>query len=134
MKTVIFLFLLILIIEGLGHAQNQYGWSLVVEDLNVEVMYLDNSGILWMATDNGLWRQDEGGLQLIEGFGEVFTIYESKDGTLWVGDEDGLWYQEGDNWQLLENFDYGEVSVIYETKEGLWVGTQRGLVRRGENG
>ena len=37
-------------------------------------------------------------------------------------------------WQLLENFDYGEVSVIYETKEWLWVGTQRGLVRRDGNG
>ena len=45
-KTVIFLFLLILIIEGLGQAQNQYGWSLVVEDLHVESMHLDNSGIL----------------------------------------------------------------------------------------
>ena len=91
MKTVIFLFLLIFIIEGLGHAQNQYGWSLVVEDLSVESMYLDNSGILWMATGNGLWRQDEGAWQLIEGFGEVMTIYETKDGTLWVGAEDGLW-------------------------------------------
>ena len=45
-KTVIFLFLLILIIEELGQAQNQYGWSLVVEDLHVESMHLDNSGIL----------------------------------------------------------------------------------------
>ena len=134
-KTVISLFLLILVIEGLGQAQNQYGWSLVVEDLGVESMYLDNSGILWMATeDDGLWRQNEGSWQPIEGFGGVSTIYETKDGTLWVGAEDGLWYQEGEGWQLLENFDYGEVSAIYETKEGLWVGTQRGLVRRDENG
>ena len=62
-------------IGGLGHAQNQYGWSLVAEDLSVESMYLDNSGILWIATGDGLWRQDEGGLQPIEGFGEVYTIY-----------------------------------------------------------
>ena len=133
-KTVIFLFLLILMTEGLGHAQNQYGWSLVAEDLSVESMYLDNSGILWIATQDGLWRQDEGDLQPIEGFGEVSTIYETKDGTLWVGAEDGLWYQEGDRWQLLEDFDYGWVSAIYETEEGLWVGTQRGLIRRDENG
>ena len=44
-----------------------------------------------MATGNGLWRQDEGSWQLLEGFGEVMTIYETKDGTLWVGAEDGLW-------------------------------------------
>ena len=79
-------------------------------------MYLGNSGILWMATDNGLWRQDEGGLQLIKGFGEVMTIYESTDSTLWVGAEDELWYQEGDSWQLLEDFDYGGVSAIYESR------------------
>ena len=118
----------------MGYTQDQYDWRLVLEDLDIEAMYLDNSGILWLATKNGLWQKDQKIWRRIDGFGEVDAIYQSESGTLWVGDEDGLWYQQGDSWQQPEGFNYGAVSAIYENEEGLWVGSQLGLLRRDGNG
>ncbi len=120
--------------NSIGQSQNQYNWRLVLEDLDIESMYLDNSGTLWLATRNGLWKEDQGTWYDIDGFGEVGAIYQRETGTLRVGAEDGLWYQQGGSWQKLEDFNYGGVSAIYENKEGLWVGCKLGLLRRDENG
>ena len=125
--------MLISAVSGTGYTKDQYDWRLVLEDLDIEAMYLDNSGILWLATRNGLWQKDREIWRRIDGFGEVGAIYQGESGTLWVGAEDGLWYQQGDSWQQPEGFNYGGVSAIYENEEGLWVGSQLGLLRRDGN-
>ena len=54
-----------------------------------------------MEAEDGLWYQEGGNWQPIEGFGEGWKgIYETKDGILWIGSEDGLWHQDGNGWQI----------------------------------
>ena len=121
--------------EGFVHEDTEGNlWRQYPEDFGwVRTLYKTKDGILWMGTENGLWRLGENGWQLVYGDVWVLTIYESTDNTLWLGTVNGLWRQEEDGW-LPDQAEFGPsalVSAIRQSRDGtLWVGTFNGLWRQ----
>lgn len=62
-------------------------------------MVEDNAGLLWLATENGLFRYDGSGFQHFgpeDGLGEslVLGLYKDPSGRIWVNTNDHLYYVE----------------------------------------
>ncbi|HVG18267.1 MAG TPA: two-component regulator propeller domain-containing protein, partial [Blastocatellia bacterium] len=108
-------------------------------------LYRDPSGTLWIGTDKGLYRLQDGRLITDHPLNAelpdtiVQAIYEDREGNLWVGtgtDEklDGALYRLRDGvtrkYQMSEGLVFNDVRYITEDRQGaLWVGTTRGMSR-----
>jgi signal transduction histidine kinase/ligand-binding sensor domain-containing protein len=108
-------------------------------------LYRDHAGTLWIGTNKGLFRLQDGQLitehplnpELRETL--VEAIYEDREGNLWVGtgrdeEQDGALYRLKDGvtkkYQMSEGLVANDVRFITEDQKGaLWVGTTRGMSR-----
>ncbi len=102
----------------------------------IRVLYHDFENQLWVGMDEGLVCLKDGVVQTFKGF-EAFegrrirAVYRERSGTLWVGTDgfgicrlvggDAKWY-EG-----LTITDNRVLTIQGDSKEGIWVGTKRGL-------
>jgi ligand-binding sensor domain-containing protein len=107
----------------------------------------DDTGYLWFATQNGLFRFDGYDARNYSFVDDSETILPSlivKDvvissgQTIWaVTYEDGLFYKDGEvfrSFTIPDEFDIGTVFSLYDDKESIWVGGDRGVLRiRGFN-
>jgi signal transduction histidine kinase/ligand-binding sensor domain-containing protein len=114
-------------------------------DAVVRSLYLGRTGTLWIGTNKGLYRLQDGRLttdhQLNPELRETFVqaIYEDREGNLWVGtgrdeQQDGALYRLKDGavrkYQMSEGLVANDVRFITEDRQGaLWVGTTRGMSR-----
>ncbi|GAA0893672.1 hypothetical protein GCM10009122_33510 [Fulvivirga kasyanovii] len=114
---------------------------------DVNCLFIDRAGTLWIGTADGLDQVDTVGGQ-VKHFrhyandpsslsnNTITVIFEDHDKNLWVGTENGLnrysrekgtfqrYYHTNDPVSLSSN----HITSIYEDKQGrLWVGTQKGL-------
>ncbi|HEY0162254.1 MAG TPA: diguanylate cyclase [Edaphobacter sp.] len=78
-----------------------YGQDEGLRNLDVFSVVEDNSGMLWLATENGLFRYD--GAQFLrygeeKGIGEslVLGLHKDASGRIWITTNDHLYYSEGD--------------------------------------
>jgi len=73
----------------------QYGQQEGLTNLSVECLYQDSDGLIWIGTQNGLFRYD-GFREMGRGHGlpsgYVLQIHQSPGGTIWVGNDLGLFY------------------------------------------
>jgi len=111
----------------------------------VRSLYRDNAGTLWIGTDKGLYRLQNGQLITDHPLNPelrntiVQAIYQDREGNLWVGTgrdegQDGALYRLKDGvirkYQMSEGLVANDVRYITEDHEGaLWVGTTRGMSR-----
>ncbi|HEY2040907.1 MAG TPA: diguanylate cyclase [Edaphobacter sp.] len=77
-----------------------YGQDEGLRNLDVFGLIEDNSGLMWLATENGLFRYD--GAQFLrfgpkEGIGEslVLGLHKDASGRIWVATNDHLYYFDG---------------------------------------
>ncbi|WP_260703334.1 ligand-binding sensor domain-containing diguanylate cyclase [Edaphobacter flagellatus] len=76
-----------------------YGQDEGLRNLDVFSVVEDNSGLLWLATENGLFRYDGSGFQRFgpeDGLGEplVLGLYKDPAGRIWVNTNDHFYYVE----------------------------------------
>ena len=91
-----------------------YGAAEGLRNLNVRCLFQDQTGYIWVGTDNGLFRYDGG---KFTGFGheqglfdtEVLSLAQSSDGRIWVGTNSGLAILTGNT---LTTVPIGEKSIV----------------------
>jgi signal transduction histidine kinase/ligand-binding sensor domain-containing protein len=105
----------------------------------VRVIFEDKAGVLWVGTDNGLFRMRQDSLARVDGRGgvpgiNVHSICQDRQGRLLVGGwgllvlngEDAVYYTSSES--LADN----SIRTIRETSDGaVWIGTISGLRRLG---
>jgi signal transduction histidine kinase/ligand-binding sensor domain-containing protein len=108
-------------------------------------LYRDHTGTLWIGTNKGLYRLQDGQLVTDHPLNPelrdtlVEAIYEDREGNLWVGTgtdekQDGALYCLKDGvtrkYQMSEGLVANDVRFIMEDRQGaLWIGTTRGMSR-----
>lgn len=105
---------------------------------NVNCIYEDSKGRLWVGGNNGLYLRENNGFRFITppsiaGY-VVRCVYEDREGNTWIGTNNGLTrfnskdttlfrHEEGNAASLSMNF----VTTVTEDAAGkLWIGTQTG--------
>ena len=132
------------VINSLYHFQDG---KFTLYNINAQArsLYLDHTGTLWIGTDKGLYRLQDGKLATDHPLNPelrdtlVQAIYEDREGNLWVGtgrdeEQDGALYRLKDGvtrkYQMSEGLVANDVRFITEDRQGaLWVGTTRGMSR-----
>ncbi|MDQ1352562.1 MAG: hypothetical protein QG657_2868, partial [Acidobacteriota bacterium] len=108
---------------------------------NVWAICEDNTGALWIGTDNGLFisNPEKNHFNRFEDQPvtlplKVRAIYKDREGTLWVGGDSGLFKYSNDTGKFQHypivsgNPLYNEVTMIIEDQAGtLWIGTVGGI-------
>jgi ligand-binding sensor domain-containing protein/signal transduction histidine kinase len=103
----------------------------------VRTVYQDSHGLIWVGTDNGLFRFTGETLERVDNGGSVpflavHAIYEDREGRLWAGGS-RLLCLTGDRareYRLQGEGSQNRVKSIVQTDDGtIWVGTIGGLHR-----
>jgi ligand-binding sensor domain-containing protein/signal transduction histidine kinase len=112
---------------------------------SIEQIFRDREGVLWMASEHGLFRLEHNQLQ---SFGpasalagkRILALYEDREGSLWVGtDSGGLHILRDQKFTTLTTADGlsgNLVRCVFASARGeLWIGTDgAGLNRRTSDG
>ncbi|RYZ96043.1 MAG: hypothetical protein EOP47_24640, partial [Sphingobacteriaceae bacterium] len=114
---------------------------------NVQVVYIDKQGGLWIGTENGLNFYDKktgrfknyfhkAGKNTSLSNSAIYSIFEDAEHNLWVGTANGLNLFNRKNGQCKRFFNSSEnektsVNFVYaiteDSKHNLWMGTTKGL-------
>ncbi len=101
---------------------------------DVNVIYEDNSGILWAGTDCGLNKLDRGKDQFIHYFekdglpsNEIAGILEDKNGHLWLSTGRGISHFDPKT-EVFKNYDITDGLQGSEFKKGAFCKTQDGMM------
>ncbi len=119
--------------DGLVHWQEGASNVFEFKGEAVEALCAGSGGTLWIGTNHGLSRLENGMITSVAGapeFGRVTALAQGKDGKLWVGTEAGaLQSFDGAQWQTCPlPPDAGAVYTIVEEENGrLWLGLASGL-------
>src|SRR5690242_19453353 len=103
---------------------------------DIQCLYQDRMGFLWVGTQNGLYRYDGGRFTL---FGKeqglpstsVQAVRETQDGTLWVATMEGLGRFNGTRFEKVKldwNYRIYGQGTLDSTPNALYFTTDRGLV------
>jgi hypothetical protein len=135
----------------LGSTHGLYSWDGTWEkiaafpEVKVNAITKDKDGTLWVAADEGLWQKQSGVWLDLDIIGlapghesQYFTVTIGKNG------KDILFSSpkavaslasNGDHWLLRgsDGLPYGPATNILDTDSLLWIGTPKGLIRKGEN-
>ena len=109
---------------------------------NVQSLWEDRQGRLWIGTSASLYRYGNGKIEdltppLVKGT-SVVAIHEDGTGGIWVGTARGLIKLEGDrvaeHYSTHDGLPSDDVTVIHESVDAaghsaLWIGTSGGLAR-----
>jgi ligand-binding sensor domain-containing protein/signal transduction histidine kinase len=120
-----------------GGALRSYGAAQGLTNEFVRAVFETRAGVLWVGTDDGLFRLDSGRLHRIDGIGAipklaVHAIREDRDGNLWVGGSTVLMLRGSDcrEYRLEGYGSASRVKSIVETQDGtVWAGNVSGLQR-----
>ncbi len=104
----------------------------------VRVVYQDRKGLVWIGTDNGLFRFSGERIERVDNGGSipsiaVHAIHEDRQGRLWVGGSRLLRVigNTAQEFRLQGEGSQNRVKSITQTRDGtLWVGTIGGLYRK----
>jgi len=103
--------------------------AITVDNNNNKWLVTDGQGILKINQKTAYHYNKESGLP-DNFFNTVFTGYDS---IVWFGSlKSGLFFLKGDDfYKLMSNYDYEEYpiySIIEDTYENMWIGTEKGLI------
>ncbi len=105
-------------------------------------LLVDKQNQLWIATSDGLLRYQNNQFTLITEESdqlsrEITTLYEDVSGRIWIGTEgSGLYYIHNKKFvkHSKTNGIKSKIHSIAGDKDNMWVGTDAGLIRVGDNG
>jgi ligand-binding sensor domain-containing protein len=94
----------------------QFGQAEGLSNLNVNVLLQTRAGLLWAATENGLFRYDGLRFERVslgpDGLvGNILALHEDAAGRLWVGRQDGVGYLEGGAFHIVR-FQGGKLPLL----------------------
>ena len=124
-------------LQAQRYAFRQYGTEQGLDNQVPTAILQDQTGFLWVGTQNGLFRYDGSRFRDFSGDARnrpfVTVLHESKDGTLWMGTSKGtLFYRQGDKFVPVQDAVVGRISpanAIGSDSQGkLYLGTLNGLV------
>ena len=105
-----------------------------LNSMEVQELLQDRRGLLWLATQNGLYRYNgrhfraystSDGLPSMQ----VWTLAEGADGTLWAGTSVGIARLEGDRFVKVDfRPARGTRSMVTDSRNHLFIASDRGLV------
>ncbi len=103
----------------------------------VRAIYQDGKGVVWVGTDNGLFRLQGDAMVRVDGRDgvpgiAVHAIVEDGRGRLWVGGSTLLMLYEGSavEYRFQGELSANRIKTLFETRQGtLWAGTVSGLKR-----
>ena len=113
-----------------------FGREAGLRSLEIQALYQDRTGFVWVGTKNGLYRYDGGrfayfdkekGLPSLS----IQSIRQTEDGTLWVATLEGLCRFNGTSFEKVPlNWNYRMYgsSTIDSSSQALFFSTDRGLV------
>jgi signal transduction histidine kinase/CheY-like chemotaxis protein/streptogramin lyase len=132
----------LLVIPACQSMQAQrYGFKSYTQDQglqNTAISHLlqDHTGLMWIATQNGLFWYDGKSFREFENPQElpskdIESLHESADGTLWAGTRQGLIRRRGNHFETLQlgrQFDIvGAGSLASDRQSRIYVATTNGL-------
>ena len=111
----------------------------------VDAFFRDRQGVLWVATERGVFRLQDNQLQsFLPGSGlaanRILSLYEDREGSLWIGTDSGglnlLRDQKFTTYTTSDGLSGNLVRCVFESPQGeLWIGTDgAGLNRRTSSG
>jgi signal transduction histidine kinase/ligand-binding sensor domain-containing protein len=121
----------------------EVGRTLVPAQTFVHAMLHDRTGVLWLGTDGGLVRYQNGvatTFTVKDGLpsNDVKTIIEEPDGGIWVGSYGGITSLRNGvlkSWTESDGLPGGVVRSLYRDNDGvLWIGTYDGGLGRYKDG
>ena len=116
--------------SGLFHLKGQETKRFSPPDLLVRAVWGDGQGNLWVGTQNGLCRLQDGKFICYntgEGLSHNFVqaLYQDRHGTLWVGTRGGLTsYQAGRfrRFTTRDGLSHDDITALLEDRDGnLWI-------------
>jgi len=119
---------------GQRYSFKYYGQDEGLSNLNIRALLQDQTGFLWVGTDNGLFRYDGRHFRM---FGtadglpsmQVYALAETADGTLWVGSITGVARRVGDRFEKLDlRLAKGTRTIMADRRNRLFITTERGLL------
>ena len=123
--------------EAQHYGFHAFGREAGLLTLEVQCLYQDRAGFLWVGTRNGLYRYEGAHFTYFDKakglpHGSIQSIRETADGTLWVGTLEGLARFNGTSFNRVPldwNYKmYGQHSLD-SSANSLYFTTDRGLVR-----
>lgn len=110
-----------------------------VRNLRPEVMLEDRDGLLWIGTEVGLYRAQNGRLELVQRISTgVRALLEDERGAIWVGTGAGLErYRDGTfvTWGEAEGLTPQNILALEPSEDGtLWMVDVEGAIHRGRPG
>ncbi|HYL79393.1 MAG TPA: two-component regulator propeller domain-containing protein, partial [Candidatus Acidoferrum sp.] len=101
---------------------------------SIRCMLQDRLGLLWIATDNGLYRYDGHSFRSFttdDGLpaARIEALHQTRDGTLWVGTFPGLARLKGERFEIVDTSPgRGALALASDATGRLYVGTGKGLL------
>ncbi len=119
--------------------------GLAIAGTRVDGLYQDREHVLWIATEHGVFRLEDGQLQSFStgsalAVNRVLSIYEDREGDLWLGTDSGglhvLRDQKFTTYTTADGLSGNFVRCVFQSNKGeLWIGTDgAGLNRRTSTG
>src|ERR1035438_2864418 len=112
----------------------EYGQDAGLSNLDVYCLMQDNTGFLWVGTQDGLFRYDGSqfraytkaqGLPSVQ----IEALHQTADGEIWVGTAQGLARLKGDTFETVRSGPgNGARAIASDARGNLYVGTGRGLL------
>lgn len=109
-------------------------------DNNYKGCYIDHSGVVWLFSNEGLVKLESLAWRLYSKFPaevrQVSSVYMSDEGNLYSGLSSGMAIIDREKISVLEGesgFSYGLILAMEEYENELWLGTEKGLVRKEDN-
>jgi ligand-binding sensor domain-containing protein len=93
----------------------------------------DAAGAMWITAGDGLYRIAPGeitGTKLVGDRGRLYAVYADSRGDVWIGSGDGgvgRWHDGKLTWLGQQRWE--KIRTFAETAEGMWLGTDHGLLR-----
>ena len=140
LRTCLRLFAVVLGVCLPASAQRQlfhaYGAADGLNNLNVRCLFQDQTGFIWVGTDNGLFRYDGGHFRSYghaDGLSdtEILSIAQSPDGRLWVGTNSGLSVLVREKFKTIDLGDPATVRTIGFDSAGVMYLSHEDDIERG---
>ena len=134
LRSAVLVVLLAEVVHGQRYSFKEYGQDAGLTNLDVRCMMQDETGFLWVGTDNGLFRYDGRQFRayaIPQGLpsAQIMAVHQTGTGEIWAGTPQGLSRLDGDTFEtVLAGPGSAVLTVASDARGNLYVGTAAGLL------